>query len=139
MPTLEGIDPGLQGIGTAVFVLLIAAFAAWNFVFGRKTPAKTETKEFSFAGQLADMGSVKELVEQTGLLVQQQVRTNMHLEAVAVALKSASDAYSGAIAAARNEAEIDEEVQRRLEREHERERRARRRAVPRQKPPGAPK
>ncbi|MGN6487326.1 MAG: hypothetical protein ACTHLT_05845 [Devosia sp.] len=134
MPALEGLDPNLQAFGSLVFVVAVGLFAAWSVIFGRKAP-KEQTKEFALAGQLADMGPVKELVEQTGLLVQQQVRTNIHLEAVARALQAAADAYAGEIAAERNEHAIEEEVQRRFEREMERERRARRRVAPRRKPP----
>lgn len=141
MPSIEGLDPGLQTVGTALFVIAVAVFAAWSTVFGRK-PKATETREFSVSGQLADMSPVKELVEQTGLLVQQQVRTNMvlervagGLEACAKALQAASEAYAGEIAARATEEEIEERAQLKFEREMERERRARRRAAPRKKPP----
>ncbi len=133
MPVIEGLDPNLQWLLTTVFLVAVGVFTAWSHVRGRAAP-KPKAAEFSMSGELSDMGPVKELVEKTGLLVQQQVRTNMHLEAVAVALKAAADAYAGQLAADRNEQDIEDEVQRRFERELERERRARRRVAPRKKP-----
>ena len=130
LPSFEGLDPGLQSLGTIVFVILVGAFTAWSLVFGKK-PKETQTKEFAVAGQLADMGPVKELVEQTGLLVQQQIRTNIFLERCAVAMEKATTAYEGHLAAERNEAEIEAEVERRLDHQlRERRSRARRQSAP---------
>lgn len=131
MPVIEGLDPNLQWLLTTVFVLAVGVFTAWSHVRGKAAP-RPKSAEFNIAGQLADMGPVKELMEQTGLLVQQQVRTNIHLEAVAVAMKRLADAYEAELAAERNEAEIETEVERRLEKQL-RERRGRERRV--SKPP----
>lgn len=128
VPTIEGIDPTIHTIGTVFFVLIIAAYSAFSYINGRKVPAKVETKEFALAGQLADMGPVKELIEQTGLVFQQAVRTNMHLEAhtkkqgqTALAIQSLAkqvgrlaDAYEAHMADEQREREIDEEVERRI-------------------------
>jgi hypothetical protein len=141
VPTIEGLDPNFQAIGTLLFVVIIAAYSAFSYITGRKQP-KVETKEFALSGQLADMGPVKELVEQTGLLVQQQIRTNMHLEACVDRLGKLAEAYVSALddqQREREEAAIEEQVSRRVEereqmrREVERAKRrqsaARRRAV----------
>lgn len=125
MPVIEGLDPNLQWLLTTVFVLAVGVFTAWSHVRGKAVP-RPKAAEFNIAGQLADMGPVKELIEQTGLLVQQQVRTNIHLEAACVALKRLADAYEAELAAERNEAEIETEVERRLEKQL-RERRSRQR------------
>lgn len=133
LPTFEGLDPNLQAVGTTLFFLLICIFAAWNYVFGKRPPKPPE-KEFSIAGQFSDMGPVKELVEQTGLLVQQMVRANIAeeatakaLEDTAAALERLAKAYEGQIAAEREELEIEAEVERRVDRQlRERRTRARR-------------
>ncbi|HYD06018.1 MAG TPA: hypothetical protein VEC60_09835 [Reyranella sp.] len=109
MPSIEGLDPTLQTVGTLIFVAVVAIFSAWSLVFGRKKP-QPETKEFSVAGQLADMGPVKELIEQTGLLMQQQVRTNLVLERLAAAAETAVAGYQ----ADREEQDREEEVERRV-------------------------
>lgn len=112
MPVIEGLDPTLQTIGTFLFMTAVAIFSAYHYVTGKKT--KPQSREFALAGQLADMGPVKELVEQTGLLVQQQVRTNIHLEACADRLGRLAEAYEGAIEDQQREREIEDEVERRL-------------------------
>lgn len=119
MPTIEGLDPTLQTIGTFLFMAAVAIFSAYHYVIGKKP--KEEPKEFAVAGQLADMGPVKELIEGVGLLVQQQVRTNMHLEANAKALDKAADAltrfaeaYLHRVEDEQREKEIADEVDRRL-------------------------
>lgn len=109
MPSIEGLDPTLQTVGTLIFVAVVAIFSAWSLVFGRKK-ATPETKEFSVAGQLADMGPVKELVEQTGLLFQQQVKTNILLERLALAAEAAVEAWSED----REQQDREEEVERRV-------------------------
>lgn len=91
MPSIEGLDPTLQTIGTLLFVAVVAIFSGWSLVFGKK-PAKTETKEFSMAGQLADMGPIRELVEGVGLLVQQMIRTNVVLERLATTFEDRIEA-----------------------------------------------
>ena len=42
-------------------------------------PPAPKVTEFGMTGQVAEMVPVKALVEQTGLLVQQQIRTNIFL------------------------------------------------------------
>lgn len=49
-------------------------------MFGKR-PLKPPEKEFSIAGQFSELEPVKELFEQTGLLVQQKVRANIVEEA----------------------------------------------------------
>lgn len=107
MPSIEGLDPTLQTIGTLLFVVVVAIFSAWSLVFGKK-PAKSETKEFSMMGQLSDMGPVRELVEQTGLLFQQQVKTTILLERLALAAEAALAAH----AEEREEQDREEEIDR---------------------------
>jgi hypothetical protein len=109
MPSIEGLDPTLQTIGTLIFVVVVAIFSAWSLVFGRRKP-QPETKEFSMTGQLADMTPVTELVEGVGLLYQQQVRTNMALERLAVAAEAAVAGYQ----ADREEQDREEEIERRV-------------------------
>lgn len=99
-----------QGPAAVLFGIAMVLFAAWARVFGKKEgPIQPKVQEFAVAGQLADMGPVKALIEQTGLLVQQQVRTNMALEALAESIKEHMNYL-------RTEREIDEEADRRAER-----------------------
>lgn len=142
MELLNQLPESVRGLAWAIFGILVSIGAAFAYLRGKKEGPPKVT-EFGITGQLADMSPVKELVEQTGLLVQQQVRTNMvlervadGLEACAKALKAAADAYAGEIAARATEEEIEERAQLKFEREMERERRARRRAAPRRKPAG---
>lgn len=113
VPNIEGLDPSLQAIGTAIFMVAVAVFSAFSYVKGKKPPTET-TKEFAVSGQLADMGPVKELVEQAGLLFQQQVRTNMQLEATALALTRIAEIIEGRFDEERRDREIAEEVSRQL-------------------------
>ena len=124
MPSIEGLDPTLQTIGTLLFVAIVAIFSGWSLVFGKK-PAKSETKEFSMAGQLADMGPVKELVEDVGLLIQQMVRTNVVLERLATA-------FEERIEAEETQEKIEEKAQALFERRLAQERDA---AEPPRRPP----
>lgn len=128
MPTIEGLDPNLQTVGTALFMIAVAIFAAWSTVFGRK--AKAPEKELHINGQISDMGPVRELIEGQGLLIQQQVRTNMVLERLAVAVER----YIAAKLEEIEDHEREEEIERRariraedLMREQEAERDGRRR------------
>lgn len=114
MPGLEGLPADWQGPATAIFIIAAALFAAWARVFGKKEPPPSKVQEFYAAGSLADMGPVKELVETAGLLMQQQVRTNMHLEAVAKALTKFADAYEERMEGEQREKEIADEVDRRM-------------------------
>lgn len=146
---LEQVPAEWRPFALFIFVALGAGGAALSYLRGKKTgPEAPKVQEFYATGTLYDMGPVKELVEQTGLLVQQQVRTNMHLEAhtrkqgqTALALHALArqvgrlaDAYEAQITADRNDAEIEDEVDRRVERQL-RERRTRaHRVAPKRKP-----
>jgi hypothetical protein len=122
MPSIEGLDPTLQAVGTLIFAIAVAVFSGWSLVFGRKK--SQPEREFSFNGQLSDMGPVKELVEQTGLLFQQQVKTNITLERLAIAVEAAVAAWSEEREAADREEEIERRVAERLEQERRRPRRS---------------
>ncbi|MCW5722774.1 MAG: hypothetical protein KIS86_16685 [Devosia sp.] len=117
---LEHIPPDWRPFALFVFIIVGAGGAALSYLRGKKVGPETKVQESAVFGQLADMGPVKELIEQTGLLMQQQVRTNIHLEAVAVALKRFADAYEHRIEDEQREKEIEEEVQRRLAKSRER-------------------
>lgn len=112
VPTIEGLDPSLQAIGTAIFMVAVAVFSAFSYVKGKKP--ETETKEFAVSGQLADMGPVKELIEQAGLLFQQQVRTNIQLEATAKAIERFGTVFETHLEEERRDREIAEEIARQL-------------------------
>lgn len=120
VPVIEGLDSNLQWLLTTAFVIGIAIFSAWSHVFARRQspkPAVSAVKEFHAAAQLADMGPVKELVEGQGLLIQQQVRTNIALEAVAKAVERTAvvaEAYIEDRQRERAERDLDEEVKRRV-------------------------
>lgn len=122
MPPIEGLDPTFQAVGTAVFVIIVAVYSAFSYLSGRKpTTQTTTTKEFAVAGQLADMGPVKALIEQTGLVVQQLIRQNLALEANAKAQQQAAEAltkfastYEHRMEDEQREKEIADEVDRRI-------------------------
>lgn len=114
MPGLEGLPVEWQGPATALFVIISVLIAAWARVFGKKETPPAKVQEFYAAGQLADMGPVKELVEGVGLLIQQQVKTNLHLEACALALTKFADTYAHRMEDEQREKEIADEVDRRL-------------------------
>ena len=88
-------------------------------MFGKKEgPAQRKVQEFAVAGQLADMGPVKQLIETVGLLVQQQIRTNLHLEATATAERELVDLLASHLAdlrAERAEREADEAIEERAQ------------------------
>jgi hypothetical protein len=112
---MEIISAEFQWIGGLVFAVSVSFLAAWSRFNGKKDgPAQPKVHEFALSGQLADMGPVKELMEQTGLLVQQQVRTNIHLEATAKALSKFADTYAHRIEDEQREKDIAEEVARQL-------------------------
>lgn len=105
------LPPQLAGVATFIFILAGAVFAAWSRLQGKKEgPPQPKVQEFYAAGQLADMGPVKELVEQAGLLFQQQVRTNIALEKLATLWAEDLEARRKAEA----ERDLDEEVRRRV-------------------------
>jgi len=115
---LDAIPADYRPLAVFVFVVAGAIGSAIAFLRGKANgPETPKVQEFTMAGQLYDMGPVKELVEQTGLLFQQQVRTNIALEAVSVEVRDlvkvaakATDAYTDHL----QEVEIEEEVERRL-------------------------
>lgn len=115
MPVIEGLDPNLQLFLTTAFVVAVAVFSAWSHVKGKSAP-KQKSTEFSMAGELSDMGPIKELIEQTGLLVQQQVRTNIHLEAMATTIKEVAELYRAEMKAHANQEEVEERAQQMFER-----------------------
>lgn len=115
MPDVSYLPAEWQGVAAAIFVLSMAVFAAWARFFGKKEgPPAPKVQEFYAAGALHDMGPVKELVETTGLVMQQMVRTNIALEATAKALDRLAGTVEAQIEEARREKEIAEEVQRQL-------------------------
>lgn len=113
-----GLTPEQTGLATVVFIICAAAFAAWSRTIGKRegVPAP-KVQEFYAGGQLADMGPVRELIEGQGLLIQQQVRTNLALEASAGALVEVAAifrAYMEDRAKERADRNLDEEVARRV-------------------------
>ena len=135
MPVIEGLDPNLQTLLTTVFLVAAGIFTAWAYVRGKMAP-KPRAAEFSMSGQLNDMGPVKELVEQTGLLVQQQVRTNMHLEAVATAIREVAELYRADMKAHASQEEVERLAQQLFERRLAEDRPPRRRTTRRKPPAG---
>jgi hypothetical protein len=117
-----GLSPQLQTLATIAFVIALAVFAAYSRTIGKKEgPPQPKVQEFYASGQFADMGPVRELLEQAGLLFQQQVRTNMLMEASAKAQQQSADAltkfsnaYEHRIESEEREKEIADEVDRRL-------------------------
>ena len=93
-----------QGVAAIVFVVSMGIFAAWARTFGKKEgPPTPKVQEFYAAGQLADMGPVKELVESVGLVMQQMVRTNIALEATAKSIERLAETVEAQIDEARRE------------------------------------
>lgn len=82
MEWLDSIPEGLRGFAVIGFVLAGAAYAIWSSRRGVRE-GEPKMQEFAVAGQLADMGPVRELIEGVGLLIQQMVRTNLVLEDIA--------------------------------------------------------
>lgn len=119
---LSQIPDEWRPLALLIFVVGGAVSAVMTYHKGKKAGPETQkVQEFAVSGQLADMGPVKELVEQAGLVFQQMVRTNMHLEANAKALDRAADAltkfadaYLHRVEDEQREKEIADEVDRRL-------------------------
>ncbi|MDB5540508.1 MAG: hypothetical protein JWQ89_2235 [Devosia sp.] len=133
--TSLGIPQEYTGFATVAFVILAAGFAAYSRTIGKKEgPDRPKVQEFYAAGQLADMGPVKELVEGVGLLIQQQVRTNMHLEATADAIKGLAKLYEEHLEAQATQEEVEDRAQQLFERRLAEERPLRRRIPTRKKP-----
>lgn len=115
MPDVSFLPTEWQGVAAAVFVVTMAILAAWARFFGKKEgPPAPKVQEFYAAGQLADMGPVKELVEGVGLLMQQQVRTNIALEETAKAQTHLAKVFEDRLEEERRDREIAEEVRRQL-------------------------
>lgn len=115
MPDFSVLPAEWQPIAAVLFGLALAVFAAWSRIFGKKEgPPAAKVQEFAVAGQFADMGPVKELIEGVGLLVQQQIKANIHAQATADAISRLADTVEAQIEEARREKEIAEEVQRQL-------------------------
>lgn len=115
MPDLSFLPSEWQGIAAAAFVLSMGVFAAWARFFGkREGPPAPKVQEFYAAGQLADMGPVKELVEGVGLVMQQMVRTNIALEETAKAQTHLARVFEARLEEERRDREIAEEVARQL-------------------------
>jgi hypothetical protein len=136
MPGLDDIPVQFQPIAGVVFAIVVAVGSGLVFLRGKREGAPREKiHEFNMTGQLQDMGPVKELVGQTGLLVQQQLRTAVALEAVAAAINRLADAYLGQLKEERDEQEVETEVERRVDKQLREQRR--RQSRPRK--PTAPK
>lgn len=110
---LDSIPPDFRGVAIVVFIVASSLFAAWSSRRGAKDPDDHEPKvrEFAVTGQLADMGPVRELIEDAGLLIQQQVKTNVLLERLCISLDKAIEEWT----AAREEADREEEIERRAQ------------------------
>lgn len=115
---LETIPAEYRPLALLIFVVGGAISAVMAHNRGRKIgPEAPKVQEFAMSGQFADMGPVKELVEQTGLLVQQQIRTNMLLEATAKAQDKAAESlrlFCETYIHRQRELEMEEEVERRI-------------------------
>lgn len=136
---LEIIPAEWRPMALFIFVVGGALSAVLTYHRGKRAgPEKPRVQEFYAAGQLADMGPVKELVEQTGLLIQQQLRTNLALERCAVAMENATAAYQGQIAHQATQDEVEERAQQLFERRLAAERPKPRRRAPARKKPTSP-
>jgi hypothetical protein len=108
---LNAVPDEWRPFAWAVFILVGAVSTALAFIRGQKKgPVEPKVQEFAVTGQLSDMGPVRELIELMGLLVQQQIRTNIHLESLAEEAGKGVAAYSKHLL----DVEIEEEVERRL-------------------------
>jgi hypothetical protein len=142
MDVLSGLPEEWRTLATIIFVAVVAVGGALAYLRGKKEgPPAPKVQEFYASGQISDMGPVKELVEGQGLLYQQQVRTNLALERVAVALEKIGEPAAKYVEAKLEEIEDherEEEIERRariraedLIREQETDRDERRRPAPR--------
>jgi len=115
MPDVSSLPVEWQAPAAILFFVLMAIFAAWARVFGKKEgPPTPKVQEFALSGQFADMGPVKELIEGVGLLIQQQIKANMHSEATAKALTKFAELYEHRVEDEQREKEIADEVDRRI-------------------------
>lgn len=112
---LDQVPTEWRPLALLIFVIGGAISALLTYHRGRKAgPEAPKVQEFYAAGALHDMGPVKELVEALGLLVQQQIKTNIHAEATAKAINRLAETVETQIEEARREKEIAEEIQRQL-------------------------
>ncbi len=121
MDWLDSVPPDLRGVAIVIFVVASALFAAWSSRRGAREPEDQQPKvrEFAVTGQLADMGPVRQLIEDAGLLVQQQVKTNVTLERLCAAIETSLSEWREA----REEQDREEEIERRVKERLEEERR----------------
>ena len=110
---LDSIPADFRGLAIVVFVIGSSLLAAWSSRRGAREPDDQQPKvrEFAVTGQLADMGPVRQLIEDAGLLIQQQVKTNVLLERLSVSLEKAIGEWQ----AAREEADREDEIERRAQ------------------------
>lgn len=116
---LLGFPPQLQGIavlGAGIAIGYLVYMKYLRQLHGEGPQATDFAAVVGNPTALYDMGPVKELVEQAGLLVQQQVRTNLALEACAVAMQKATAAYEGHLEAEATQEAIEERAQALFER-----------------------
>jgi hypothetical protein len=123
---LDSIPPDFRGLAIVVFVIASTLLAAWSSRRGAREPDDHEPKvrEFAVTGQLADMGPIRELVEQAGLLVQQQVKTNVQLDHLCQSIDRAISEWNTAREQQDREEEIERRVAERMEQERRRPRRS---------------
>ena len=122
-PTLINALPvEWQSIGTAVFAIFVLIFAAWSKVFGKREPVRAEVKEFAMSGQLADMGPIKELVENTGLIVVENRELIVQLKKQNEHFAKIIDLGVAELERQADEREVANKVEAELQRERERER-----------------
>ncbi len=108
---LEAIPEAWRPLALVIFITVGAVGTALTYIRGQKKgPETPKVQEFYASGGIYDMGPVKELVEQTGLLYQQQVRTNVLLEGLIEVASEATEAYAKHL----QDVEIEDEVERRL-------------------------
>lgn len=123
MEWLSQIPEAFRDFAAVIFAVVIAAGAAFNYLRGKKQgPEAPKVQEFF--GKMSEMGPIEKLVENTGLLVQQQLRTNVALEASAKSqaksaneLSRAAEAFEQYLVDRRKERadrDLDEEVRRRV-------------------------
>jgi hypothetical protein len=111
---VESIPVEFQWLSGAAFAVAVAVLAAWSRVFGKKEgPPTQRVQEFYAAGQLADMGPVKELVAAVSLLVTETSASTKAQTRTAEELARLATAYERSITQQEREREIEDEVERR--------------------------
>lgn len=108
---LSAVPDEFKPFAVVIFVLAGAVGIVLTFLRGhKKGPEQPTVKEFALTGQMADMGPIREMIENQGLLYQQQIRTNIHLESLAEVASQALEAHMKRL----QEEHIEDEVERRL-------------------------